>query len=156
MPGWVDAVHVEMGAVTEGEETAKDAITALDLLGTLLPWRTVVLASGAFPRFHDQPDKPWKGSGNPEMWIKVGHVEHMTCGGASCWPAVSEPGAGVARRICEDRVRGSAREMPVWSAVAGRGERRVCGGGWMRYRLRGYVGQRPEADGTVGAALRGE
>jgi hypothetical protein len=48
---------LDMGAVTEGDEAAKNAIAALDLLGTLLPWRTVVLVSGAFPRFHDQPGK---------------------------------------------------------------------------------------------------
>ncbi|OQR63319.1 hypothetical protein B6E66_15545 [Streptomyces maremycinicus] len=46
---------LDMGAVTEGDESAKNAIAALDLLGTLQPWRTVVLASGAFPRTPDQP-----------------------------------------------------------------------------------------------------
>ncbi|MFI7295738.1 hypothetical protein [Streptomyces sp. NPDC050121] len=46
---------LDMGAATEGDETAKNAIAALDLLGTLRRWRTVVLTSGAFPRTPDQP-----------------------------------------------------------------------------------------------------
>ncbi|WP_166682855.1 beta family protein [Streptomyces aquilus] len=45
---------LDMGEITAGDETDKGAIAALDLLGTLLPWRTVVLASGAFPRFQEQ------------------------------------------------------------------------------------------------------
>ncbi|MFC5214729.1 beta family protein [Streptomyces coerulescens] len=59
VPSRTDLI-LDMGAATEGDETAKRAITALDLLGTLLPWRTVVLASGAFPRFHDQPGGPFE------------------------------------------------------------------------------------------------
>ncbi|MEV2195355.1 hypothetical protein AB0I02_30970 [Streptomyces phaeochromogenes] len=43
-----------IGAVAEAG-ASKKGIAALDLLGALLPWRTVVLTSGAFPRVHDTP-----------------------------------------------------------------------------------------------------
>ncbi|MFD4597534.1 hypothetical protein ACFWPQ_05785 [Streptomyces sp. NPDC058464] len=112
VPSRTDLI-LDMGAVMDGDETVKDAIAALDLLGTLLPWRMVVLTSGAFPRFHEERGRPsayevrrhdldpnrgfrgaeygdgerWlhecaagegaKGSGNPETWIRVGHLQHM-------------------------------------------------------------------------------
>ncbi|MEU6193466.1 hypothetical protein [Streptomyces sp. NPDC047061] len=53
VPSRTDLI-LDMGAVMDGDETVKDAIAALDLLGTLLPWRMVVLTSGAFPRFHEE------------------------------------------------------------------------------------------------------
>jgi hypothetical protein len=46
---------LDIGAVTDAGEAGKTAITALDLLGELVPWRTVVLTSGAFPRTDDGP-----------------------------------------------------------------------------------------------------
>ncbi|KRV49174.1 hypothetical protein AQ490_21450 [Wenjunlia vitaminophila] len=40
---------LDLGPVTDPQEAQKTALTALDLLGTLFPWRRVVLTSGAFP-----------------------------------------------------------------------------------------------------------
>jgi hypothetical protein len=53
-PSRMDLI-LDVGAVAEAAEASKGAIAALDLLGTLVEWRTVVLASGAFPRLHDSP-----------------------------------------------------------------------------------------------------
>lgn len=54
-PSSVDLI-LDIGAVADPAEAGKTAITSLDVLGTLAPWRTVVLTSGAFPRAHDSPD----------------------------------------------------------------------------------------------------
>jgi hypothetical protein len=53
-PSTTDLI-LDMGAVTESAEAGKRGIAALDLLGELVPWRTVVLTSGAFPRVPDTP-----------------------------------------------------------------------------------------------------
>jgi hypothetical protein len=53
-PSSVDLI-LDIGAVSDAAEAGKTAIAALDLLGALAPWRTVVLTSGAFPRVHDSP-----------------------------------------------------------------------------------------------------
>ncbi|MET7691444.1 hypothetical protein ABZT06_26270 [Streptomyces sp. NPDC005483] len=53
-PSAVDLI-LDVGAVSDAAETGKTAMAALDLLGALAPWRTVVLTSGAFPRVHDSP-----------------------------------------------------------------------------------------------------
>jgi Beta protein len=41
---------LDLGPVMDAADASKTALAALDLLGGLLPWRTVVLAAGAFPR----------------------------------------------------------------------------------------------------------
>ncbi|MBM9435191.1 beta family protein [Actinacidiphila bryophytorum] len=41
---------LDLGPVTDTADAGKIALAALDLLAGLLPWRTVVLAAGAFPR----------------------------------------------------------------------------------------------------------
>ncbi|GAA2288633.1 hypothetical protein GCM10010431_01780 [Streptomyces kunmingensis] len=41
---------LDLGPVVDAEESAKSALTALDLLVTLIPWRDIVLLSGGFPR----------------------------------------------------------------------------------------------------------
>ncbi|MEU3982764.1 hypothetical protein AB0F77_22145 [Streptomyces sp. NPDC026672] len=46
---------LDVGAVEDTTEAGKKAVVALDALGTLLPWRTVILTSGAFPRTRDDP-----------------------------------------------------------------------------------------------------
>ncbi|MET8028802.1 beta family protein [Streptomyces avermitilis] len=53
-PSMVDLI-LDMGAVADATDASKTAIAALDLLGALVPWRTVVLTAGAFPRVHDSP-----------------------------------------------------------------------------------------------------
>lgn len=53
-PSSVDLI-LDIGAVSDSAEAGKTAIAALDLLGVLAPWRTVVLTSGAYPRVHDTP-----------------------------------------------------------------------------------------------------
>ncbi|WBO66998.1 beta family protein [Streptomyces camelliae] len=53
-PSLTDLI-LDLGAVTDAGEAGKTAVAALDVLGTLLPWRTVVLTSGAFPRMYDSP-----------------------------------------------------------------------------------------------------
>lgn len=53
-PSAVDLI-LDLGAVPDAAESGKTAIAALDVLGALAPWRTVVLTSGAFPRVHDLP-----------------------------------------------------------------------------------------------------
>ncbi|MFC8664134.1 hypothetical protein [Streptomyces sp. NPDC057199] len=54
LPSTTDLI-LDIGPVTESAEASKKGIAALDLLGALVPWRTVVLTSGAFPRVHDTP-----------------------------------------------------------------------------------------------------
>ncbi|MEV7137837.1 beta family protein [Streptomyces tauricus] len=44
---------LDMGAAVDSVEAGK----ALDLLGGLVPWRTIVLTSGAFPRWNDSPGR---------------------------------------------------------------------------------------------------
>lgn len=51
-PSLTDLI-LDIGAVTDPEAAGKTALAALDALGALVPWRTVVLTSGAFPRVHD-------------------------------------------------------------------------------------------------------
>jgi hypothetical protein len=46
---------LDLGPVLETADAGKTALAALDLLGKLLPWRRVVLASGAFPRTMQPP-----------------------------------------------------------------------------------------------------
>ncbi|MGW3118746.1 beta family protein [Streptomyces sp. NPDC001107] len=53
-PSRLDLI-LDMGAVADAAEASKNAIAALDLLGVLVPWRTIILTSGAFPRLHDNP-----------------------------------------------------------------------------------------------------
>lgn len=53
-PSLTDLI-LDLGAVTDAEEAGKTAVAALDVLGALVPWRTVVLTSGAFPRVYDSP-----------------------------------------------------------------------------------------------------
>lgn len=53
-PSRIDLI-IDVGALVDGTEGGKKAVTALDLLGTLVPWRTVILTSGAFPRIYDSP-----------------------------------------------------------------------------------------------------
>ncbi|MGW2522895.1 beta family protein [Streptomyces sp. NPDC001617] len=53
-PSQLDLI-LDVGAVADAAETSKKAIVALDLMGTLVTWRTIVLTSGAFPRLHDSP-----------------------------------------------------------------------------------------------------
>lgn len=53
-PSRMDLI-LDIGAVADAAEASKRAIAALDLLGALVPWRTVVLTSGAFPRLYDSP-----------------------------------------------------------------------------------------------------
>ena len=53
-PSMTDLI-LDLGAVADSTEASKTAIAALDLLGALVPWRTVVMTSGAFPRVHDSP-----------------------------------------------------------------------------------------------------
>ncbi|MEU6377905.1 hypothetical protein [Streptomyces sp. NPDC046909] len=53
-PSLTDLI-LDMGAVTDPGEAGKTAVAALDVLGTLVPWRTVVLTAGAFPRVYDSP-----------------------------------------------------------------------------------------------------
>ncbi|MFF2460666.1 beta family protein [Streptomyces mirabilis] len=48
-PSRIDLI-LDVGAVADATESNKRALGALDLFGVLVPWRTVVLASGAFPR----------------------------------------------------------------------------------------------------------
>ncbi|EFL23255.1 conserved hypothetical protein [Streptomyces himastatinicus ATCC 53653] len=54
-PSRLDLI-LDVGTATDGTEAGKVALAALDLLGALVPWRTVVLASGAFPRALERPD----------------------------------------------------------------------------------------------------
>lgn len=51
-PSLTDLI-LDLGAVTDTDGAGKTALAALDALGTLVPWRTVVLTSGAFPRVPD-------------------------------------------------------------------------------------------------------
>ncbi|GGT02568.1 hypothetical protein GCM10010271_00320 [Streptomyces kurssanovii] len=48
---------LDVGAVNDFAEAGKRSLMALDLLGTLLPWRSVTLLSGAFPE-HDPAREP--------------------------------------------------------------------------------------------------
>ncbi len=48
-PEQLDLV-LDLGPIDDATDASKVALAALDLVGNLLPWRTVVLASGAFPR----------------------------------------------------------------------------------------------------------
>ncbi|WP_328742782.1 beta family protein [Streptomyces caniferus] len=41
---------LDAGSAEDGDDTGKRALAALGLLAALVPWRTVVLTSGAFPR----------------------------------------------------------------------------------------------------------
>ncbi|MFI6278922.1 hypothetical protein [Streptomyces sp. NPDC050988] len=61
---------LDIGAVVDVTEAGKRAIVALDLLGTLVPWRTVVLTSGAFPRVHDSP-------GAEAAYVAQRHDRHL-------------------------------------------------------------------------------
>ncbi|WP_327339753.1 MULTISPECIES: beta family protein [unclassified Streptomyces] len=48
-PSHLDLI-LDAGEVRDVAESGKRSLVALDLLGSLLPWRTVVLTAGAFPR----------------------------------------------------------------------------------------------------------
>ncbi|MGW7284773.1 beta family protein [Streptomyces sp. NPDC054847] len=48
---------LDVGAVNDLAEAGKRSLVALDLLGTLMPWRSVTLLSGAFPD-HDPAHEP--------------------------------------------------------------------------------------------------
>ncbi|MFF3543887.1 hypothetical protein ACFYXD_18845 [Streptomyces platensis] len=48
-PAQLDLI-LDVGLVVDPRESGRTALTAVDLLAPLIPWRTVVLASGAFPR----------------------------------------------------------------------------------------------------------
>ncbi|MGW0773991.1 beta family protein [Streptomyces sp. NPDC002835] len=48
---------LDVGAVNDPAEAGKRSLMALDLLGTLMPWRSVTLLSGAFPD-HDPAHDP--------------------------------------------------------------------------------------------------
>lgn len=48
-PSQLDLI-LDAGEVTDVTEAGKRSVVALDLLGSLLPWRTVALTAGAFPR----------------------------------------------------------------------------------------------------------
>lgn len=54
-PEQLDLV-LDLGPVDETTDASKVALAALDLMGGLLPWRTIVLAGGAFPRMSAVPD----------------------------------------------------------------------------------------------------
>lgn len=56
LPPYLTDLILDMGAVTDAEEAGKTAVAALDVLGALVPWRTVVVTAGAFPRVRDNPD----------------------------------------------------------------------------------------------------
>ncbi|MGW7616941.1 beta family protein [Streptomyces antimycoticus] len=47
---------LDIGMVADAAEAAKLALVGVDALATLVPWRTVVLTGGAFPRDRDHPD----------------------------------------------------------------------------------------------------
>jgi hypothetical protein len=68
-PPSVDLI-LDIGAVSDAAEAGKTATAALDLLGTLAPWRTVVLTSGAFPRVHDSP-------GAESSYVAQRHDHHV-------------------------------------------------------------------------------
>ncbi|MFB6548827.1 hypothetical protein [Streptomyces sp. NPDC056405] len=54
-PSRIDLI-VDVGPVADAADGTKLAVTALDLLSALAPWRTVVLTAGAFPRLPEHPD----------------------------------------------------------------------------------------------------
>ncbi|WP_413801405.1 beta family protein [Streptomyces iranensis] len=54
-PSRLDLI-LDAGPVADGGDIGKRALAALDLLGVLVPWRTIVLTSGAFPRALDHLD----------------------------------------------------------------------------------------------------
>ncbi|MFI1097361.1 hypothetical protein [Streptomyces sp. NPDC020917] len=49
---------LDLGPVADTADASKTALAAVDLLGGLLPWRTVVLAAGAFPRAVEHRESP--------------------------------------------------------------------------------------------------
>ncbi|MFJ5258979.1 hypothetical protein ACIQAC_00685 [Streptomyces sp. NPDC088387] len=69
-PSTTDLI-LDMGAVAFGDESVKSAIAAVDVLGTLRRWRTVVLVAGAFPR------SPEDGPGAPGMYAVPRHDHHL-------------------------------------------------------------------------------
>ncbi|MGW2416321.1 beta family protein [Streptomyces tubercidicus] len=59
-PALLDLI-LDVGPVLDPLQSGRTALIALDLLAPLLPWRTVVLASGAFPRTsEDAPTQPFR------------------------------------------------------------------------------------------------
>lgn len=46
---------LDLGPIADTAESGRIALTALDVLGSLASWRTVVVTSGAFPRLLDSP-----------------------------------------------------------------------------------------------------
>ena len=54
-PSRLDLI-LDLGPVTDAGEAVKTALIAIDLLGALVPWRTLVLTAGAFPRGMDDID----------------------------------------------------------------------------------------------------
>ncbi|MBI0296973.1 hypothetical protein JBE04_21515 [Streptomyces sp. PRKS01-29] len=55
-PARLDLI-LDVGMVTDAIEATKLALVGVDVLGALVPWRTVVLTAGAFPADREHPDQ---------------------------------------------------------------------------------------------------
>ncbi|MER6357155.1 hypothetical protein ABT186_36420 [Streptomyces sp. NPDC001634] len=68
-PSRLDLI-LDIGPVTDAGEAAKTALIAIDLLGALVPWRTLVLTAGAFPRVMDDIDvQPTRTAVRHDWWL---------------------------------------------------------------------------------------
>ncbi|MCQ6250771.1 beta family protein [Streptomyces malaysiensis] len=56
-PSQLDLI-LDIGMVADATKATKQALVALDALGALVSWRTVVLTAGAFPRDWDRWEQP--------------------------------------------------------------------------------------------------